>query len=86
LQTPFAEARTPRERQLAGVWQEILGIEAVGLHDNFFDLGGDSLTALRLVAQLKADCGLHCAVADFYSAPTIKLLVDRLGAERVSTP
>jgi acyl carrier protein len=85
LQTPFAEARTPRERQLADVWQQILGIESVGLHDNFFDLGGDSLTALRLVAQLKADHGLHCAVADFYSAPTIKLLVDRIGAERVST-
>ena len=85
LQTPFAEPRTPRERQLAGVWQQILGIESIGLHDNFFDLGGDSLTALRLVAQLKADCGLQCAVADFYSAPTIKLLVERLGTDRVST-
>jgi amino acid adenylation domain-containing protein len=51
LERPFTPPRTPLEKSLADIWSEVLGIEKVGVHDNFFDLGGASIKALRIVAK-----------------------------------
>ncbi|MFI7416490.1 amino acid adenylation domain-containing protein [Nonomuraea sp. NPDC049684] len=50
----YAEPRTPAERALAEVWARVLGVERVGVHDNFFDLGGDSILGLQVVAGAQA--------------------------------
>ena len=52
LDTPFMAPRDAIERQLAEIWAEVLGIDQVGIHDNFFDLGGHSLTATRIVTRV----------------------------------
>jgi acyl carrier protein len=45
--------RTQLERTIAGIWQEVLGCDVVGVEDSFLDLGGDSLIALRIMARLR---------------------------------
>ncbi|MFE7812766.1 amino acid adenylation domain-containing protein [Streptomyces sp. NPDC057433] len=60
----------PAEQALAGVWSQVLGVEHVGRTDNFFDLGGDSILALRLVG-LGRLAGLAFTVADVFRARTL---------------
>ena len=74
LTTEYVAPASGLERRLADVWQRALGIERVGALDNFFDLGGDSLTALRVVDELRGEQGLELSIAMFYAAPTIRLL------------
>jgi amino acid adenylation domain-containing protein len=50
---PVDEPRTPVERELVTIWSEVLGIDAVGIHDDFFDLGGHSLLAARLADRIR---------------------------------
>ena len=55
LERPYVAPRTRLEASLAMIWSEVLGIETVGIHDNFFDLGGASMNALRIVARARMD-------------------------------
>ncbi|MGD8827179.1 MAG: amino acid adenylation domain-containing protein, partial [Gammaproteobacteria bacterium] len=51
--------RTPTEQCLASIWQDILGIQRVGLHDNFFDLGGHSLSSMRAISRIESETGVR---------------------------
>lgn len=64
--------RTRAEQVLATVWQEILGIERIGMDENFFDLGGHSLMAVALVSEMGRALGAHFSVASLIAAPTIR--------------
>jgi amino acid adenylation domain-containing protein len=67
------------EATIAGIWQDVLGVERVGRHDNFFALGGHSLLALRLLARMwKA--GLHADVQILFATPTVSGLAGAIGA------
>ncbi|WP_249383561.1 non-ribosomal peptide synthetase [Mycobacterium sp. DBP42] len=70
---------TPTEEMVAGIYAEILGLDRVGVDDSFFELGGDSLQAMRLVAALNRtlDAGLEERV--IFDAPTVAELVLRIG-------
>jgi acyl carrier protein len=52
LAMPLYAPRTPIERELVGLWTEVLGVEPIGIHDAFLDLGGDSLLASRLMTRV----------------------------------
>jgi aryl carrier-like protein len=52
LQTAYAVSTNPLEEKITEVWQRVLGIDQVGVHDNYFDLGGDSVQAIQIIAQL----------------------------------
>ena len=67
----FVPTRTPIEQQLAAIWSEVLNLERVGVHDNFFDLGGNSLLSLRLVARIRKDFGVELSLIHFFTSPTI---------------
>jgi len=59
------------ERKLAEIFQELLGIELVGIHDNFFALGGDSLTGTVLISQLRKNFQIELPVRSLFEAPTV---------------
>lgn len=70
------------ERALAAIWQAVLGLDAVGREDNFFDLGGHSLRAIRLMAEIKNDLGLDLPLATLLRAPTIAQLAEVVRARQ----
>ncbi len=66
-----AEPRTPLEAQLAGIWGAVLGVDTVGVHDHFLDLGGDSLIAARLVSRIRDVLRLEVPQRALFDAPTV---------------
>ena len=97
LQGPFEEADEevaarpehvppsgPVERRLQALWQEILGLEAIGVLDDFFDLGGQSFDAIRIFARVKEELGVAFTLGDLWTARTIRELGRRIegGAPR----
>ncbi|MFG6449813.1 amino acid adenylation domain-containing protein, partial [Roseateles sp. BYS180W] len=62
------------EEQLAAIWAEVLGIERVGRHDNFFEIGGHSLAVMEVAALVRQRLGMELALNLFFEAPTVFLL------------
>jgi phthiocerol/phenolphthiocerol synthesis type-I polyketide synthase E len=76
LHTPFVPPASDQERRIAAIWQDLLGIVEIGLHDNFFDLGGHSLIATRLIGRIQDDFKVHVALHAILSRPTIAELAE----------
>src|SRR6266511_1885288 len=74
----FVAPRTPLEKELAGIWATILQIEQVGIHDDFFALGGDSLLATHLFARIRATLHLEIRASYFFEAPTVAEMTQHL--------
>ena len=72
---------TAVEEILAGIYADVLGVERVGVDDSFFDLGGDSLSAMRVIAAVNTALDAHLAVRTVFEAPTVAQLAPRIGAE-----
>jgi acyl carrier protein len=64
----------PVEQQLAGLWTEVLGVERVGVKDNFFKLGGNSLLATRLLSRVREIFNLEVPLRALFETPTISTL------------
>lgn len=69
---------TATERRLAGLFAELLGHARVGADDSFFDLGGHSLVAARLVAAIRSECGVELAIRELFERPTVARLAGRI--------
>lgn len=67
----YTQPITLTEKKLAALWQQVLRVDVVGLHDNFFDLGGDSLSAAELSAIFPAQFGIEMPLGSIFEAPTI---------------
>lgn len=72
LATAFAPPEGELEQDLAALWQEMLGITAVGVDDNLFELGGDSLLAIQILARARKAYAVDLHPAAFFKAPTIR--------------
>jgi amino acid adenylation domain-containing protein len=83
--TPYVEPRTELERNLARLWQEVLGVEKVGIHDRFFDVGGNSLLLVRAHGRLRAELGLEISLTELFKYPSISALAAFL-AGRTNEP
>ena len=69
------ESHTQLEDLLATMWARIIGVERVGPHDNFFEIGGDSLAAMEFIGGIEQVTGKGLTIAALFEAPTIKQLV-----------
>jgi amino acid adenylation domain-containing protein len=77
--------RTPLERELAAVWADVLGVEEVGVEDNFFALGGDSILSMQVVSRARA-AGMAVSTRDVFRHQTVAELALGIGARRASEP
>jgi amino acid adenylation domain-containing protein len=78
LATPYAGPRTETETALAGIWEEVLGIRPVGIHDDFHELGGHSLLALQVLSRIRQGLGADLPLRAIFDAPTVARLAVRL--------
>ncbi|WP_405806452.1 amino acid adenylation domain-containing protein [Streptomyces sp. NBC_01187] len=77
---------SPRQELLCAVFAEVLGLERVGIDDDFFALGGNSLLAVRAVSRIRSALGTEPTVRDLFDAPTVELLVERLTSGQEESP
>ena len=75
---PFVPPRTSLEKELADIWATILQVEKVGIHDDFFALGGDSLRATHVLARIRDILHLEIEVARFFEASTVAEMAQHL--------
>ncbi len=80
---PFVAPVTESERIIADVWKELLNLQAVGIHDNFFDLGGHSLLVIQLHSRLSKRLGGTLTVLDLFVHPTIHALASHVADARL---
>ena len=81
LRRPYVAPRNEVERKLAELWQQTLHIDRVGIHDSFFELGGDSVLAVQILALARKSYGISINPQDAFQAFTIERLAEILEAE-----
>jgi acyl transferase domain-containing protein/acyl carrier protein len=67
----YAGPRTELERSLCAMWQDVLGLDQVGVHDDFFTLGGNSLVAVQLIAHVRKEIGEKLPMRSLFESPTV---------------
>ncbi len=72
LKTEFVEARNATEEKLVNIWKNLLGIERIGIRDNFFDLGGHSLIVTQMISRVREEFGIELPVRTIFENPTVE--------------
>jgi acyl transferase domain-containing protein len=78
----YVAPRNDLERHIAGIWQELLGRPRIGVHDNFLEIGGDSLLAYRLISRLRDELGVDLPVRLFFQGSTVAELAQTVESTR----
>ena len=81
LDEGFVPPRNPVELELVRIWQDLLDVHPIGVRDNFFDVGGHSLLAVRLMAQIEQRLGANLPLAALFQSPTIEELAIQINPE-----
>lgn len=81
----YLPPRDALELQLVSIWESVLGVSPIGVHDNFFDLGGHSIMAVRLMAQTEKRLGRKLPLSSILDARTVEAFAQRIRASRSST-
>lgn len=83
-QSSAPENREAHQELLIEIWKEVLGVKEIGVNDNFFDVGGHSLLAARLTAQIQEATGKKIPVSSIFRAPTIATLVELMRSDVIA--
>jgi NAD(P)-dependent dehydrogenase (short-subunit alcohol dehydrogenase family)/acyl carrier protein len=83
LSVPFVPPRNNVEREVADLWQEFLGLDQVGIHDNFFLLGGHSLLGTRLISRLRDTFDVDIPLRRLFDAPTVAGLAETITRQQL---
>lgn len=85
LEHTFVSPRNELERQLTKIWEKVLGVQPIGIHNNFFDLGGQSILAVKLLAEIEKTVQKDIPLAALFQAPTVEKLAKILSEEKWSS-
>ena len=91
LEVSYVSFRNKTEKQLIGIWEDVLDVRPIGIHDNFFDLGGHSLTASRIVSSVLRRFQLNLPLQALFQSPTVAQMAmviaehqgEKLGSEKL---
>jgi amino acid adenylation domain-containing protein len=86
LPHPYVAPRDERERAVAGLWQKLFGIQQIGVYDDFFELGGDSLRATQLAAGLRRLFQVNIPLRALFDAPTVAGQVEVIAGLQAAAP
>nr|APD71884.1 non-ribosomal peptide synthetase 6 [Streptomyces sp.] len=78
--------RSPREEEMCRLFGEVLGLDRVSIDDDFFALGGDSLSATRLTGRVRAVFGVRASISTLFRSPTVAEFTERIGTEGEQDP
>jgi acyl carrier protein len=81
VRSALVPASTACEGRLAEIWRDVLGLDEVGIDDNFFSLGGDSLHLTQVLARVESRLGRELPADAFFEGPTIREIAARLAQE-----
>jgi acyl transferase domain-containing protein/thioesterase domain-containing protein len=86
LDQEFVAPRNEIEQQLANIWQQVLGHKSIGIHDNFFALGGNSRLSALLVSEIEKTFNKHFSLASFFQFPTIAEIAQSMSEPLIDFP
>ncbi|HEY0736386.1 MAG TPA: amino acid adenylation domain-containing protein [Herpetosiphonaceae bacterium] len=78
LDSALSRPRTPTEEVVAAIWQRVLGIEQVGIHDSFFSLGGHSLLATQILSRVRETFQVELALSNLFNTPTVTGMAEQI--------
>jgi acyl carrier protein len=81
----FVAPRTPDEEKLAAIWADVLRLDRVGIHDDFFALGGHSLSATRVISRIQDSFQVEVPLRSMFEAPTIAALAASVAQMKASS-
>ncbi|WP_375745201.1 non-ribosomal peptide synthase/polyketide synthase [Corallococcus interemptor] len=84
--TPYEAPRNDIERTVAGIWQEVLNVPRVGLHDGFFDLGGNSLSLVQIHSKLQGALGMQLPLVELFQHQSVAALAAHLRRATEAAP
>ena len=82
LKNGFIAPRNETEQALVRIWQQLFGLDQVGVNDNFFDLGGHSLLAMQAIARIRSALEVNLPLNDLFEKPTVAGLAERIETMR----
>ena len=74
----YVSPQTELEEQLANIWRDVLAVERVGTHDNFFEIGGDSMLAIQMLSIVRAQLNSDVTLRDVFSRPCVADMANHL--------
>jgi acyl carrier protein len=81
LGSQYVAPRNVAEEKLVVIWQELVGVERIGIHDNFFEIGGHSLLAMRVISAIRKELEVELDIKDIFQYSTISDLSDYIELE-----
>ena len=78
--------QTPLEQEVLALWSEVLGRNSIGIHDDFFLIGGHSLLAIRLLGKVREKFGIDLPVRRLFETPTVSGIAEFINAQRAAPP